>query len=82
MKQNEQTAIKNSMLAIAQIEVAVKTFWGILSKKIPKPEIMCGYTFAESEVRHHDAYSHLLELLNLNDEFDKIYEIPQIIKRV
>ncbi|NLB20647.1 MAG: ribonucleotide reductase [Clostridium sp.] len=83
VKQNEQTAIKNSMLAIAQIEVAVKTFWGDIFKKIPKPEIgAVGYTFAESEVRHHDAYSHLLELLNLNQEFDKIYEIPQIIKRV
>lgn len=83
VKQNEQTAIKNSMLAIAQIEVAVKTFWGDIFKKIPKPEIgAVGYTFAESEVRHHDAYSHLLELLNLNEEFDKIYEIPQIIKRV
>ncbi len=83
VKQNERTAIKNSMLAIAQIEVAVKTFWGDIFKKIPKPEIgSVGYTFAESEVRHHDAYSHLLELLNLNHEFDRIYEIPQIIKRV
>lgn len=80
---NEQTALKNSMLAIAQIEVAVKTFWGDIFKKIPKPEIgAVGYTFAESEVRHHDAYSHLLDLLNLNEEFDKIYEIPQLIKRV
>ncbi len=83
VSQNEQTAIKNSMLAIAQIEVAVKTFWGDIFKKIPKPEIgAVGYTFAESEVRHHDAYSHLLELLNLNSEFDKIYEIPQLITRV
>lgn len=83
VKQNERTAIKNSMLAIAQIEVAVKTFWGDIFKKIPKPEIgAVGYTFAESEVRHHDAYSHLLELLNLNQEFDKIYDIPQVIKRV
>ncbi len=83
VSKNEQTAIKNSMLAIAQIEVAVKTFWGDIFKKIPKPEIgAVGYTFAESEVRHHDAYSHLLELLNLNSEFDKIYEIPQLITRV
>lgn len=83
VKPNERTAIKNSMLAIAQIEVAVKTFWGDIFKKIPKPEIgAVGYTFAESEVRHHDAYSHLLELLNLNHEFDQIYEIPQFIKRV
>lgn len=83
VKKNEQTAIKNSMLAIAQIEVAVKTFWGDIFKKIPKPEIgAVGYTFAESEVRHHDAYSHLLELLNLNHEFDKIYEIPELMRRV
>ncbi len=80
---NERTAIKNTMLAIAQIEVTVKTFWGDIYKKMPKPEIgSVGYTFAESEVRHHDAYSHLLELLNLNHEFEKIYEIPQLIKRV
>ena len=83
VKENERTAIKNSMLAIAQIEVAVKTFWGDIFKKIPKPEIgAVGYTFAESEVRHHDAYSHVLELLNLNHEFDRIYEIPELIKRV
>lgn len=83
VSKKEQTAIKNSMLAIAQVEVAVKTFWGDIFKKIPKPEIgAVGYTFAESEVRHHDAYSHLLELLNLNHEFDQIYEIPQLIKRV
>ena len=35
----EQNAIKNAMLAIAQIEVAVKTFWGDIFKKLPKPEI-------------------------------------------
>jgi ribonucleoside-diphosphate reductase beta chain len=29
----ERSAIKNSMLAIAQIEVAVKTFWGDIYKK-------------------------------------------------
>jgi hypothetical protein len=26
------------MIAIAQIEVAVKTFWGDLYKRLPKPE--------------------------------------------
>ena len=66
----EQSAIKNTMLAISQIEVAVKSFWGDIYHKMPKPEIgSVGATFAESEVRHHDAYSHLLEILGLNDEF-------------
>lgn len=79
----ERVAIKNAMLAIAQIEVNVKTFWGDIFKKIPKPEIgQVGYTFAESEVRHSDAYSHLLEILGLNKEFEKIKEIPAVMSRI
>jgi len=79
----EQNAIRNAMLAIAQIEVSVKTFWGDVYKKIPKPEIgNVGATFAESEVRHQDAYSFLLELLGMNHEFEKIKEIPVIMNRI
>jgi len=79
----ERSAIKNSMLAIAQIEVSVKTFWGDIYKKMPKPEIgSVGATFSESEVRHADAYAHLLEILGLNDEFLKIKHIPVIQKRM
>lgn len=79
----EKNAIKNSMLAIAQIEVAVKTFWGDVYKKIPKPEIgAVGATFAESEVRHMDAYAHLLQILGLNESFQKINTIPALQKRV
>src|SRR5690625_2882728 len=71
------------MLAIAQVEVAVKTFWGDLYHRMPKPEVgSVGYTFAESEVRHHDAYSHLLEILGLNSEFEKIADIPELFQRV
>lgn len=81
--EKEKNAIKNAMLAIAQIEVAVKTFWGDIYKKLPKPEIgAVGSTFAESEVRHTDAYSHLLEILGLNEVFKKIDEIPTLMKRV
>ncbi|MHA7944555.1 ribonucleotide-diphosphate reductase subunit beta [Formosa sp. 3Alg 14/1] len=79
----EQSAIKNTMLAISQIEVAVKTFWGDIYHRMPKPEIgSVGATFAESEVRHHDAYSHLLEILGLNSEFEKLKKKPAIMKRV
>ena len=71
------------MLAISQIEVAVKSFWGDIYHKIPKPEIgSVGATFAESEVRHADAYSHLLEILGLNNEFEEIKKNPVIMKRV
>ena len=79
----ERNAIKNTMLAISQIEVAVKTFWGDIYKRMPKPEIgSVGATFAESEVRHHDAYSHLLEILGLNNEFKNLKKNPVIMKRV
>jgi ribonucleoside-diphosphate reductase beta chain len=79
----ERNAIKNSMLAIAQIEVAVKSFWGDIYKRMPKPEIgSVGATFAESEVRHADAYAHLLEILGLNEEFENVKNIPVIQKRI
>lgn len=83
VSETERNAIKNAMLAIAQVEVAVKTFWGDLYHRLPKPELgSVGYTFAESEVRHQDAYSHLLEILGLNDEFEQIKEIPELLQRV
>jgi ribonucleoside-diphosphate reductase beta chain len=64
VSESERNALQNCMLAIAQIEVSVKTFWGDIYKQLPKPEIgAVGQTFAESEVRHMDAYSHLLEVL-------------------
>ena len=79
----EKSAIKNTMLAISQIEVAVKSFWGDLYQRMPKPEIgAVGSTFAESEVRHADAYSHLLEILGLNNEFKALKKKPVIMKRV
>ncbi len=80
---HEKNAIKNAMLAISQIEVAVKSFWGDMYHKIPKPEVgAVGSTFAESEVRHTDAYSHLLEILGLNTEFKNLKKNPVIMKRV
>jgi ribonucleoside-diphosphate reductase beta chain len=83
LKSSERNAIKNTMLAISQIEVAVKSFWGDVYHKIPKPEIgSVGATFAESEVRHADAYSHLLEILGLNEEFKNLKKNPIMMRRV
>ena len=79
----ERQALRKTMLAIAQIEVAVKTFWGNIYNKMPKPEIgAVGATFAESEVRHMDAYAHLLELLGLNADFETLRSVPAIQKRI
>jgi len=83
VSESEREAIKKTMLAISQIEVAVKTFWGNLYSKMPKPEVgAVGFTFAESEVRHMDAYAHLLEVLGLNDEFKNLTEEPVIQERI
>tara|TARA_Y100000589_G_scaffold193120_1_gene182805 strand:- start:15822 stop:17096 length:1275 start_codon:yes stop_codon:yes gene_type:complete len=83
LNDSERNAIKNTMLAISQIEVAVKSFWGDIYHKIPKPEVgSVGATFAESEVRHADAYSHLLEILGLNKEFKNLKKNPIIMRRV
>jgi ribonucleoside-diphosphate reductase beta chain len=79
----EKTAIKHSLLAIAQVEVAVKSFWGNLYNHMPKPELNgLGSTFAECEFRHSEAYSRLLEVLGYNEAFETLMEIPAMKKRV
>lgn len=79
----EVDIVKKAMLAISQIEVQVKTFWAKIGDKMPKPEIQAvGITFGESEVRHADAYSNLIEIMGLNEEFEKLVEVPAIKKRI
>ena len=79
----EKDVIKKSMLAIAQIEVNVKSFWGDIYKRMPKTEIQSiGATFAESEVRHFDSYKKLLNILNLEHEFETLLEVPEIQGRI
>src|SRR5690554_7540796 len=72
-----------SLLAIAQIEVSVKSFWGNLYTHLPKPEFNgLGSTFAECEFRHSEAYSRLLTVLGYDEEFKNVIDIPVIKKRV
>lgn len=79
----DRNAVKNALLAIAQIEVNVKTFWGNLYRHMPKPEMNgLGSTFAECEFRHSEAYSRLLEVLGYNHEFEKLVDVPVISKRI
>lgn len=79
----EREVLKNAMLAISQIEVSVKKFWTKLGERFPKAEFeQVGVTFGESEVRHADAYSHLLEVLGFNDDFAQLLQNPVIQGRV
>lgn len=83
LSKNEKQVVKRSLLAIAQIEVAVKSFWGDLYLHLPKPEFNgLGSTFAECEFRHSEAYSRLLEVLGYSNEFQHLIETPVIKKRI
>jgi len=77
LSDSEKEVVKRSLLGIAQVEVGVKTFWGDLYRYFPKPEINgLGFTFAESEFRHSEAYSRLLDVLGYNKEFENLLDIP------
>ena len=83
MNENEKNILINAILAISQIENQVKEFWGIIGKKFPKPEIKkVGATFAESEVRHEDAYSHILDITNLTHKFEEVIYLPAMQGRI
>jgi len=83
LEPHEKNAVKNALLAIAQIEVNVKTFWGNLYNHLPKPELNgLGATFAECEFRHSEAYSRLLEVLGYNDDFLDVVNVPAVKDRI
>ena len=83
LTEKEKGVIKRALLAISQIEVSVKTFWGKVGDNLPKPEVyMVGYTFAMNEIIHQEAYSELLTRLGLENEFAKALKEPVIEGRV
>lgn len=79
----QREVVRKSILAISQIEVSVKTFWGDLSTHIPKPEFHnLGSQLAHNEMIHGESYSKILEVLGLNEEFEKVLEVPEIQGRI
>jgi|TARA_R110000744_G_scaffold26640_2_gene65360 ribonucleoside-diphosphate reductase beta chain len=83
LKPYEQEVVKRAMLAISVVENKVKTFWSRLDMRIPKAEIAdVGHTFGGNEVIHKLAYERLLLLLGLQNEFEKIEEIPAMQGRI
>ncbi|WP_337845583.1 ribonucleotide-diphosphate reductase subunit beta [Thermus sp.] len=70
-----RSLVERVLSAIAQVELSVKLFWARVYERFPKPEVAeVGMTFAESEVRHANAYAHLLDLLDLNGLFGRYLE--------
>lgn len=78
----EKEVVRRSLLAISQVEVNVKLFWGKLYDMFPKPEFnLLGSCFADNEGRHSEAYSRLLTELGLERDFDKVIQEPVFIER-
>ena len=79
----EQEMIVRCLSAIGQIEVAVKTFWAKLGQNLPHPSLTdLGYVMANVEVIHNNAYERLIEILQLEDVFEKNLELDIIRNRV
>lgn len=77
LTEDQQDIMRRTMLAISQIEVSVKVFWGSLYLTFPKPEINnVGSVFADSETRHSDTYSRLLTLLGFENDFEQFLKDP------
>lgn len=80
---SERCVIVRTLSAIAQIEVAVKTFWANLGDHLPHPSIRdMGYVMANVEVIHNKAYERLLRELNLEEVFQENLQLPWIAGRV
>lgn len=83
MTQSERQMVTRCLAAIAQIEVAVKTFWARLGNNLPHPSISSlGTVMAGVEEIHNAAYEKLLEKLGLEDIFEENMHVPAIRDRV
>ncbi len=79
----EREIIIRALSTIGQLEISVKKFWAKLGDNLPHPSINdMGYVMANTEVIHGDAYERLLEVLGIDDAFDKILELDFIKGRV
>lgn len=79
----EKLIIRRTLAAIAQIEVAVKTFWAKIGDTIKHPYIQdIGFALASTEVIHNAAYEKLLKRLDLEDIFEENMNEPVIAGRV
>ena len=83
LSEQEREIIIRSLSTIGQLEISVKKFWAKLGDNLPHPALNdLGYVMANIEVIHGDAYSRLLEVLGIEDSFDRILKEPIIKGRV
>lgn len=79
----EREIIVRALSTIGQLEISVKKFWAKVGENLPHPTITdLGYVMANSEVVHGDAYERLLDVLGIDDSFDRILQEDIIRGRV
>ena len=79
----EKEVITKALATIGQLEISVKKFWAKVGDNLPHPSINdMGYVMANTEVIHGNAYERLLDVLGIEDAFDKILELDIIKGRV
>lgn len=83
LKEEECEIITKTLSAIGQIEIAVKKFWSRLGDNLPHPSLTdMGLVMAHIEVIHNRAYEKLLNLLNLQGQFEENLKLDVILGRV
>ena len=83
LTEQERQIITRALSTIGQLEISVKKFWAKLGDNLPHPSINdMGYVMANVEVIHGDAYERLLEVLGIDNNFEKILELDIIKGRV
>lgn len=79
----QREVIVRTLSAIGQIEIAVKTFWANLGRNLPHPGLTdLGFVMAQNEVIHNQAYEKLLDVLHLQDVFEKNLQEDVVAARV
>jgi ribonucleoside-diphosphate reductase beta chain len=83
LSDQEREILVRTLSAVAQIEVAVKTFWAKLGDNLPHPSLQdLGYVMANIEVIHNNAYERLLNVLDIEDVFEENLKLEWIQGRV
>jgi ribonucleoside-diphosphate reductase beta chain len=83
LNDKEREIVIRTLSAIAQIEVAVKTFWAKIGDNLPHPSIRdLGYVMANIEVIHNNAYERLLNELGVGDVFAQNLQLEWMSGRV
>lgn len=80
MTQEERDVITKTLATIGNVECKVKLYWLYLGvKNLPRRSMIdLGIKMADTERIHAKAYERLLHILGLQEEFDKVLELPII----